>query len=75
MSERKVQAAVREAQCELQRYLSDQLAPMMVTDSVELLMRYPPELIANESEGWVGAQCSGSGGGVAVSDYIFHALK
>jgi hypothetical protein len=75
MSEPQVQAAVREALVELQRYLSDELAPMMVTDAVELLMRYPPELVANEIEGWVGAQSGRAGADVAISDYIFHALK
>jgi len=75
MSDQKVREAVREALVDLQRYLSDELAPMMVADSFELLMRYPPELIANEIEGWVGAQSSRPGEGVAVSDYIFHALK
>jgi hypothetical protein len=75
MSDQKVQEIVREALVELQRYLSDDLAPMMVADSFELLMRYPPELVANEIEGWVGAQSSRPGEAVAVSDYIFHALK
>lgn len=75
MAEQTVQHAVREALVEMQRYLSDQLAPMMVADSIELLMRYPPELAAAEIEGWVGAQTKGPSSGIALSDYIFHAVK
>jgi vacuolar-type H+-ATPase subunit E/Vma4 len=75
MAEQTVQQAVREALVEMQRYLSDQLAPMMVADSIDLLMRYPPELAAAEIEGWIGAQTKGPGSGIALSDYIFHAVK
>jgi hypothetical protein len=68
-------AEVKEALLEFQRYLSDQLAPMMVADSVHLLLRCPPQLVAAEIEGWVGVQFSGPSGDVTVSDCLFHALK
>jgi hypothetical protein len=75
MAEQTSQHAVREALVEMQLYLSDQMAPMMVADSIELLMRYPPELVAAEIDGWVGAQMKGPESGIALSDYIFHAVK
>jgi len=68
-------AELKEALLELQRYLSDQLAPMMVADSVHLLLRCPPQLVASEIEAWVGVQFSGPSGDVTVSDCLFHALK
>jgi len=68
------QAEVREALIDFQRYLSDEIAPMMVLESVELLIRCPSELMANEIQGWIGGQSRGPQG-FTVSDYIFHALK
>ena len=58
MSQSSLEASVREALIELQRYLSDELAPMMVTDSVELLLKQSPALVANEIQAWVGNQVS-----------------
>src|SRR5262249_46250023 len=43
---------VREALFELQRYLSDQIAPLMVVDEVEILAGQPPELTATEIRNW-----------------------
>ena len=59
---------------ELQQYLSDQLAPMMVVDSVETLMECPPEVVGKAIFAWVGAQYR-SGKPIPASDYFFHALK
>lgn len=59
---------------ELQQYLSDQLAPMMVVDSVETLMECPPEIVGKAIFAWVGAQYR-SGKPIPASDYFFHALK
>jgi hypothetical protein len=69
------EAGVRQALFDLQRYLSDQLAPMMVTDSVELLLRCPPQLVANEIQGWVDAQFRAPEHGLTVSDCVYHAMK
>src|SRR5207247_9302613 len=66
---------VRESLFELQRYLSDQIAPLMVHDSIEVLLRLPPELAANEIQAWSAEQYSISGAQTPVSDYYFHALK
>ncbi|MEO8587484.1 MAG: DUF4388 domain-containing protein [Acidobacteriota bacterium] len=64
---------VREALLELQRYLSDSLAPLMVADAVNLLLDYPADLAANEIEGWMTAQFR-SAKPAAVSDYLYHAV-
>ena len=69
------EAGVRQALYDLQRYLSDQLAPMMVADAVELLLRCPPQLVANEIQGWVDAQFRAPDPGLTVSDCVYHAMK
>jgi hypothetical protein len=68
-------AEIKEALLEFQRYLSDQLAPMMVADSVHLLLQCPPQLVASDIEGWVGVQFGGPASDLTVSDCLFHALK
>ena len=65
---------VREALFELQRYLSDTLAPLMVADSVSLLLDYPADLAANEIQAWTGAQFRGAKP-APVSDYLYHAME
>lgn len=65
---------VREALFELQRYLSDSLAPMMVSDSINLLLDYPAELGANEIQTWMTGQFR-SAKRAAVSDYLYHAVE
>jgi uncharacterized protein DUF4388 len=65
---------VREALFELQRYLSDTLAPLMVADSVNLLLDYPADLAANEIQAWTAAQFR-SAKQAPVSDYLYHAVE
>ena len=65
---------VREALTELDLYLSDTVPPLVVAGSAELLLRYPPELVAAAIRSWTGAQY-GKGAGASVSDYLFHAVK
>jgi hypothetical protein len=67
---------LEEALVELQQYLSDAVAPLIVADSVMLLMRYPPEVVANAIRAWTGAQYRrGTAAAVPVSDYLYHTLK
>ena len=66
---------VREALFELQRYLSDQIAPLMVVDEVAILAAQPPELTAHEIRNWTAEQHSLSGTATATSDYLFHGVK
>lgn len=63
---------VREALEELQQYLADLLPPLVVADSVKLLLRYPPELIATSIHAWALGQRDQS---VPLSDYLYHGAK
>lgn len=72
MSELGAQAEFREAALEMHRYLSGDIAPMMVADSFELLAGHPPELTARIVGSWIHSQYSRGGG--TVPDLVFHAL-
>ena len=65
-----------EALVELHQYLSDAVAPLIVADSVQLLMKYPPDVVANSIRAWTGGQYRrGAAAAVPVSDYLYHTLK
>jgi hypothetical protein len=67
---------LQEALIELQQYLSDSVAPLIVADSIQLLMKYPPGVVASAIQAWTGAQYRhGPGAAAPVSDYLFHCLK
>jgi Domain of unknown function (DUF4388) len=65
---------VREALIDFQRYLSDDLAPLLVAESIDILLRHPPHLVANEIQAWTMTQY-GRGSNLPISDYLFHAVK
>ena len=58
---------------ELQQYLSDQLPPLMVADSIGFLMEHPPEVLASAIHGWILSQHRRDRA-VSVSDYLYHAV-
>ncbi|HET9314144.1 MAG TPA: hypothetical protein VFQ51_01095, partial [Vicinamibacteria bacterium] len=66
---------MEEALFELQQYLSDKIAPLMVADSVELLTRVSPDLVVAQIDAWTSGQYRSGRGGVPVSDYLFHAVQ
>jgi len=66
---------LREALDELQAYLADRLAPLLVADSVERLIDYPPELTGEQLRLWALYQHQMGGGSVDLADVLFHALK
>jgi hypothetical protein len=68
-------AELEEALFELQQYLSDRIAPLMVADSLERLTRVSPDVVIAQIESWTTSQYRGGRGGVPVSDYLFHALQ
>ena len=68
-------AEVEEALFELQQYLSDRIAPLMVADSIELLTRVPADLVVAQIDAWTSGQYRSGRGGVPVSDYLFHAVQ
>jgi Domain of unknown function (DUF4388) len=66
---------LREATSELQQYFADKLAPLMVADAMELLLRYPATVLAHEVQAWVAHQQTGNAANVPVSDLLYHAVK
>jgi hypothetical protein len=66
---------VGEALAELQLYLSDAVAPLVVTDSITILLAVPPSRVAQEILSWTTSQHRRLGGNVPVSDYLYHALR
>jgi hypothetical protein len=59
---------------EFQQYLSDQLPPLVIADSMEVLLHASPEIIGGTINSWVSAQQRVSRS-ARVSDYFFHAVK
>jgi len=64
----------REALQQLQRYLSDTIAPMIFADSMDILLATSPEYITAQIVSWV-ASLSGVDSKLATADYLFHAAK
>lgn len=64
----------REALQQLQRYLSDSIAPMIFADSMDTLLASPPELTASQIVAWVASVHHGDAE-LATADYLFHAAK
>jgi len=69
------QAELQEALGELDSYLADQVAPLLVTDAIERLLEYPPEVTAEALHGWAATQFRLRGASEPLADLIFHALK
>jgi hypothetical protein len=67
-------AELQEAVFELQQYLSDRLPPLMVADSVALLIQQSPQLLSTEIGAWVAYQRPAMPD-LSVADLIFHAAK
>ncbi len=66
---------LRDALDELGGYLADQLAPLLVADSVELLLDYAPELTGEQLRLWAVYQYQIGGGQTTLADLLFHSLK
>jgi len=60
MSGQPPNAELQEAILELQQYLSDSLPPLVVADSIQLLMKYPPEAVIPTIRAWTAARTSAS---------------
>ncbi|HLF55921.1 MAG TPA: DUF4388 domain-containing protein [Thermoanaerobaculia bacterium] len=65
---------LREAIEDLDRYLGDQVAPLLVTDSVEILLDYSPELTAEALYSWTTTQ-QRLRGDETLTNLLFHAVK
>lgn len=66
---------LREAFEDLDRYLADQVAPLFVTDAVEVLLELPPEVTAEALHVWALGQSRVRSGGESIADLDYHALK
>lgn len=64
----------REALQQLQRYLSDNIAPMIFAESMDTLLVLPPHLTASQIVAWV-ASLHHVDSKLATADYLFHAAK
>lgn len=70
-----VDPRLREALDDLQGYLADRLAPVLVADAFETLIEYPPALTAEHLRIWSYLQYQGRGGATPISDILYHAIK
>lgn len=68
------QGDLKEAAFELHQHLSDRLAPLMVAESVELLVQQPPAVLAAEIGAWVAHQ-QPAVADLSIADLLFHAAK
>jgi hypothetical protein len=67
--------AAREALLETQRYLADEIAPMMAVEAIETLLRMPSEYGALAIKHWLEGQLSAPDRAVTVGNYLYHAVK
>lgn len=58
---------------ELHQYLSDQLPPLMVADSIEILVQHPPQLTASGIHSWVTG-LTHRDTSISYSDFLYHAI-
>jgi len=65
------EAELQDAVFEFQQYLSDHKPPLMVADSIDLLLRRPAAFVAAQIQAWVGAQPLTA----PVSDYLYHGAR
>lgn len=65
----------RQALEDLQNYLSDQLPPLMVSESISNLLSCPVQPVAIQIQLWTASQYRRHGSSAPVSTYLFHALK
>lgn len=75
MPDSPLDAEVRSALFDLQQYLSDKMAPLMVADAITVLLNHPPELVAAEVHAWISAQYRGHGSSIPLSDFLYHTIK
>ncbi|HXY41105.1 MAG TPA: DUF4388 domain-containing protein [Vicinamibacteria bacterium] len=66
-----VESEVAEAVHELHEYLSDRLPPLMVADSMGVLLQHPLPVLSSEIGVWVGQQQ----GVATVSDLLYHCVR
>jgi len=65
----------RHALLDMQRYLADEIAPMMAVDSAKTLLRMPPKYGALAIQHWLEGQLAAPDRAVTVGNYLYHAVK
>lgn len=65
---------IREAVQELHLYLSDRIAPLMVLDSMSILLEQPASLVASEINAWASHQQT-EAPEIPLADFLYHAVK
>jgi hypothetical protein len=70
-----VQEDARQALLEMQRYLADEIAPMMAVDAASTLLRMPPKYGAAAIQHWLEEQLRAPNQAVTVSRFLYHAVK
>ena len=70
MSGQPPNAELDEAILELQQYLSDSLPPLVVADSIQLLLKYPAEAVVPTIRAWTAAQYRGAAAAACRSPTI-----
>src|SRR5262245_44598754 len=68
-------AELKAATHEIQRYLSDDIAPLSAAEFFEELLPGSPEIAARVIAEWVSAQLSRPGENVLASDLVYHSLR
>jgi hypothetical protein len=74
-TETAVPEASRRALADIQRYLADEIAPMMAVDAASALVRMPPQYGAAAIGQWLEGQLRAPDQAVTVSRYLYHAVK
>ena len=74
-SDTTAQDAAKRALIEVQRYLADEIAPMMAAEAAGVLVRMPPKYGAAVLRNWIEAQLQAPGRTAPVSSYVYHAVK
>jgi len=75
MPDREPEVTIRQAAHELQRYLSDEIAPMMAVEYFEEFLPQSPETTARVIAHWVQTQHRSPTENVGNADLVFHAMK
>jgi Domain of unknown function (DUF4388) len=69
-----IDSRIERAIDEFQQYLSDLLPPLVIADSMNLLLKCSPDVVAANIYAWASSQYK-AGRTIPVSDYFFHAFK
>lgn len=73
MPDQELSAEIQTAIWDMQRYLLDQIPPLTASESLELLMQQPPQILMRQVNGWAQEQARLQA--ASMSDLLYHALK